>query len=396
MGTLILDPRIQLIQLSEREFGDTHHFFKEKPLTIFCMLICFISMTAARKTIVDVSAIGVYHCVSRCVRRAFLCGVDGYSGNNYEHRRSWIAGRLQELAKTFGIEVFTYAVMSNHLHLVLRNRPDWVGGWSDELVVRRWCALFPQRDAQGVPLPVSEEALAGFLADPKRVEIWRERLGDISWFMRCLNEPIARRANREDKCTGRFWEGRFKCQRLMDTGAMLACMAYVDLNPVRAQLADTLEDSDFTGVYDRLMAERAQQRLTKTEHVERPTPAQKALIDKEERTSRRADWLLDLAGTESPFTGVDTAYYLSLVEWTGRAIRQDKPGYLPVHLQPVLDRFDLDTENWVKNVERYGGLFYRLAGTVEQILQRAREKGHHWLRGRSGSLQLYRKQAKAA
>jgi len=187
--------------------------------------------------------------------------------------------------------------MSNHLHVVLRNRPDLANAWTPEEVAYRWCTLFPKRNAQGVAEAPSEEAISAFVADSEKVETCRGRLSDISWLMRCLNEPIARRANREDKCTGRFWEGRFKCQRLMDEGAMLACMAYVDLNPVRARIADTLEDSPFTSVYDRLIAERAKARIQASPELSAPTQAQQALIRKESVASKRADWLLDLNGS---------------------------------------------------------------------------------------------------
>jgi REP element-mobilizing transposase RayT len=322
--------------------------------------------------------------------------LDNYTGIDYEHRRAWIGDRLKELSGVFGMEVFAYAVMSNHLHLVVRNRPDRAEAWTAEEVAIRWCTLFPKRDVHGSAEAPEEAALKSFVADTARVEVCRERLGDISWFMRCLNEPIARRANREDGCTGRFWEGRFKCQRLMDEGAMLACMAYVDLNPVRAQLADTLEDSAFTSVYDRLTAERAKKRLQGASEIVAPTKAQGDLIGREQAASERAEWLLDLDGVESPFGDMDLNYYLSLVEWTGQTLRDDKPGYIPVRLKPVLERFDLDTENWVRNVESYGGLFYRIAGQLDSILTRAQQKGQHWLRGRSGSEQLYRTRKKAA
>jgi len=340
-------------------------------------------MTTARKTIVDSLEVGVYHCISRCVRRAFLCGVDDYTGRNYEHRRGWIAERLKLLSGLFAVDVFAYAVMSNHLHVVIRNRPDRAEGWTEEEVARRWSALFPGSNVRG-------GADAADAADAGWVATCRERLGDISWFMRCLNEPIARRSNREDKCTGRFWEGRFKCQRLLDEGAILACMAYVDLNPVRAKLAETLEESEFTSVYDRMMAGRARQRLDKAEKLVGPTLAQKRMIDKEEEQSGRADWLLDLDGPESPLAGLGLEYYLSLVEWTGCQIRDDKPGCLPAEIKPVLERFALDTGQWVKNVEGYGSLFYRVAGQLERMLEQAREKGQRWFRGRSGSGRLYR------
>jgi len=346
-------------------------------------------MAVARKTVVDVDQVGIYHCVSRCVRRAFLCGVDPYTGSNYEHRRAWIAERLKSLASIFGMEVFAYAAMSNHLHVVVRNRPDWATDWAPEEVARRWCTLFPKRDGKRGAEPPGEEVISAFVADSERVAICRKRLGDISWFMRCLNEPIARRANREDKCTGRFWEGRFKCQRLMDEGAMLACMAYVDLNPVRARMADTLEDSEFTSVYDRLRAQQAKKRLEAAPQLANPTKAQRTLLAREEAAARRADWLVDLNGKGGPFKGVDVDFYLSLVEWTGRNIRMDKPGFVPPELKPILERFHLDTKHWVRNVERYGGLFYRIAGPLESILARARETGQCWLWGQRGSRHLY-------
>ena len=172
-------------------------------------------MPIARKTVVDVDQVGVYHCISRCVRRAFLCGVDDYTGINYEHRRAWIADRLKTLSSIFGMEVFAYAVMSNHLHLVIRNRPDLASNWTAQEVAQRWCTLFPKRDGHGAAAAPSDEVISAFVGDAERVTICRERLGDISWFMRCLNEPIARRANREDKCTGRF------CARIRPKGTRL-------------------------------------------------------------------------------------------------------------------------------------------------------------------------------
>ena len=78
----------------------------------------------ARKEIVDDSVVGVYHCVSRCVRRAFLCGIDAYSGRNFDHRNGWIRDHLEELAAIFAVDVLGFSVMSNHIHLLLRTRPD--------------------------------------------------------------------------------------------------------------------------------------------------------------------------------------------------------------------------------------------------------------------------------
>ncbi len=239
-----------------------------------------------RAEVVVADEIGVYHCVQRVVRRAFLCGVDLLSGKSYEHRRTWIRDRLESLAGLFGVEIAAFAVLSNHVHVILRNRPDVVALWSDQQVARRWLALFPGRvgtkpvpasapaafpgpiaeQAQSLspanparppgqePVDPLEQAVAMLIADPALMATIRGRLSSLSWFMRALAEPIARRANREDHCTGRFWEGRFKSQRLLDEAALLACSVYVDLNPIRARLADRPETSELTSAHERIMA----------------------------------------------------------------------------------------------------------------------------------------------
>ena len=346
-------------------------------------------MTQARKVVVVADEVGVYHCISRCVRRAFLCGEDVYTGRNYAHRRAWVRERVQHLSALFGIEVFAYSVMSNHLHLVLRNRPDRVAQWSDHEVAERWCRVCPGKAALERGELFDANKLKVLLNDAAMLEVVRQRLSDLSWFMRCLNEFLARRANCEDGCKGRFWEGRFRCQRLMDTGAMLACMAYVDLNPVRAQIADGLEDSQFTSVYDRVMAQRARVRLKAVESISDPTLEQQRQIEREVSRQSEADWLLDFSDASSPFTDVDVEYYLSLVEWTGRTIRADKPGSIPVELERVLDCFGIDARHWASNVRSYGSLFYRIAGKVEQLLGYAQRRGQEWFCGQPGSERLY-------
>ena len=354
-------------------------------------------MTMARKVVVDAGVSGVYHCISRCVRRAFLCGFDAYSGRDYEHRRGWIRDRVCELSGVFGVEVLAYAVMANHLHLVVRTVPDEVRGWSAREVGERWFRLFPVgRDEQGRALEVDERTLDAFCSDGDRVASCRERLGSLSWFMRCVNEPIARRANREDGCTGRFWEGRFKCQRLVDEGAVLACMAYVDLNPVRAGLVDRPELAEFTSVYDRVVARQGAERLESARRVcagvAKPTVRQRELLAEAERDAGRAAWLRGFGegGSEPFFGGVDRDRYLSLLDWTGRSLRAEKRGSIPDELAPMLARLELDTEAWVSNVERFGSLFHRVAGRMEALLSEAQRCGQRWFQGRRGSGCLFR------
>jgi len=216
------------------------------------------------------SSVSIVHCINRAVRRAMLCGQCPYTGKSYEHRRDWIKTRLQFLAQFYAIDILAYSIMGNHFHIILRNRPDIVKTWSNKEVARRIWNLFPRRRNQdGTPAEPTEIELETLTSDPEKIEKYRTRLSDVSWLMRQLAENIARRSNKEDNCTGRFWEGRFKCQPLLDDQALLACAAYVDLNPVRAAIAETPETSDFTSIQDRIVS--TIRRVSKRNETEFPS-----------------------------------------------------------------------------------------------------------------------------
>ncbi len=181
-------------------------------------------------------------------------GLDDETGKDFTYRREWIRQRLEKLASVFAIDVLTYAILSNHLHVVIRNRPDVVKTWSDKEVACGGFRFFLENGSKNsLGIPPKRMSIPWPMIR-KKLEAIRSRLSDISWFMRALSEPIARRANSEEKCTGAFWEGRFKAQRLLDEAGLLACCMYVDLNPIRAAMAESIEDSLFTSAYDRWKA----------------------------------------------------------------------------------------------------------------------------------------------
>ena len=164
-------------------------------------------MTVARSKLVDVSVSRWYHCISRCVRRAQLLGEESEEGTD---RKAWIENRLQELAKIFAVSVGGFSVLDNHLHLLLRIDDQVAQRWTDDEVVRRWLKLYPPRASNRKLLPVTDELVSAKLADAQWVATTRERLSSLSWFMKCLKEPLSRLVNIAEKCTGAFFEGRFK------------------------------------------------------------------------------------------------------------------------------------------------------------------------------------------
>ncbi len=337
-------------------------------------------MTRPRSLIIDDKHEGFYHCVSRCVRRAFLHGVDSHTGNNYDYRKVWLHQRLKCLAEIFWIDVGGYAVMDNHVHVLLRNRPDLSQSAPARDVARRWLLLYPKRrDAKVLPLEPSDKEIRQLTKDEERISELRQRLASISWFMKCLKEYIARKANKEDGCTGRFWEARFKSTALLDEAAVLACLVYVDLNPIRANLAETPETSYFTSAEERIRKQVVRQ---KSNQIDAGVGGH--------QLKTRADsesWLCPLSDqpNRQGFLSIDLANYLEILDWTGRQLVADKPGAIPEHLPPILTRLSINPSQWLESAGRFGKLFSVVAGTETHMREAAARMGQKWVRGvRSG------------
>ena len=202
-------------------------------------------MAARRSDVVRKGEAGVYHCYSRCVRRAFLMGGDQGSGRNYDHRRQWFVRRLEALADVFAIDINFFSVLSNHFHLVLRTCPRRVKMMGNSEVARRWLMVFSGKRnlTDEIPEP-SQEQIDELVKDKKKMRRIRKRLSNVSWFMGALKEYIARRANREDECKGAFWEKRFGCRAVRGEHGLLVVGLYTDLNLVRAgEVSDPLTSS---------------------------------------------------------------------------------------------------------------------------------------------------------
>lgn len=317
-------------------------------------------MTQARSLLIAHGASGTYHCVQRCVRRSFLCGIDHYTGRNFEHRKAWIEQRIALVSGCFAVAVYAYAVMSNHLHLVIHMEPNAVTNWSDHDVAERWVRLFPPKDD-------SEDARIDkqnrLIANHARLYLCRMRLGSLSWLMKCLAEPIARKANAEDSCRGRFWEGRFKSQVLCNDQAILAAMAYVDLNPIRAGMTTSLQESDHTSIQQRLLSAQ--------------------LSDTSLKESLPA-----MHGTLIACLPIRLNDYIELVEWTGKQLSPDKRGVIPKKAPPVLKHLHISEQRWARQVKGIGSIYWRVIGDVDDLLEIAKQLNQRWLKGLGTALAL--------
>ena len=269
--------------------------------------------------------------------------------------------------------------MSNHYHLVLWVDEQRALEWSDLEVAERWTQLFSgpalvQSFVAGHELTEAQRAAVG-----THVARYRQRLFDISWFMKCLNEPIAREANLEDGVTGHFWEGRFKSQALLDEAAIVSAMAYVDLNPIRAGMAETPEESDFTSIQQRLR------------HFNREK--------KEELRAAPADLEAELASL-MPFADereadpersipLELKDYLELVDWTGRAVIEGKKGAIPDHLPPILERLNLEPSRYLKFISRHERGFVTAIGATERMREFAQAVGKSFLKGQTAAAAMF-------
>jgi REP element-mobilizing transposase RayT len=308
------------------------------------------------------------------VRRAWLWGFDEYAGRDYSHRKDWVLERLEFLSGIFVIDICAYAVMSNHYHLVLRVDRDRIRACTAHEIIERWSRLFHvptivKRWQEGVALD-AEAAVATRL-----IEQWRQRLIDVSWFMRCLNEHLARRANAEDHCTGRFWEGRFKSQALLDGAGLLTAMAYVDLNPVRAGIVATPEESEFTSICARIQALRPAD--TQTSHV---------------RKNLRPRLLAfrDQAPPGAPTIPMRVHDYLDLVDWSGRCVRSDKRGAIDDRAPPILIRLNIDPDVWRTAMGVRGNVFGRALGKLDHLRLHAQALGQSRIKGLTQAQHLFR------
>ena len=343
----------------------------------------------SRAEVIDPNEVSVVHVINRTVRRCFLLGDDSISGKNFDHRKVWIETLLEQFAAHFGIDLLAFSLLSNHYHLILRTRPDVVASWDDTEVARRWLKICPIRRCLGTCDEPNETELNSIRNCPVKLAEARERLSSVSWWMRLLNQRIAQRANREDEASGRFWQDRFRSIRLIDDESLLACAAYVELNPIRAALAETIEGSDYTSVQRRILSEVQAKDQTPTASVSivddsgvsqasssaaKPSPEErrdaflaKLTIDEAKdpigevasETGRRC--------SDKGFLAMTSESYFELLDWTARQVVPGKRGSTPNETPPVLKRLGLKASSWCELVTSFEDAFCHVAGRCDRV-----------------------------
>lgn len=344
--------------------------------------------TCRRSDVVREGESGFYHVWTRCVRRAYLFGDDEQTVGDYKYRRSWLLQYLVQLCRLFAVEVNFHAEMKNHFHLLLRTRPDIVNLWSDEEAVRRWmtiCRLIRSEDGETIR-ELEDKEVEAKLRDPEKVAQIRKNLSSVSQFMKALCEHTARRINREDGVSGACFESRFGCRRIENEAGIVICGMYIDLNEIRAGDAETPETSTHTSAYDRIVARRQ---------------LAQGVAPEERADCWLSEFYLDprsdayVPGPQPSVTGkrasdkgvlpLQIDDYLQLLDWTGRQLAKDKPGAIPKHLAPILERIGMATtksEQWLDLVANFDTRFTHVVGTSQQLVERAAESGRRYFRGR--------------
>ena len=357
-------------------------------------------MTVPRSKLVDTSVTCYYHCISRCVRGALLCG------QGYEHRKDWIETRLEELVQVFAVETCGYAVLDNHFHALVKLEPQQARRWSDEEVARRWGALYPPRGKKRQPLPVTDAWVQEKLRDQEWVICIRDRLCNLGWFMKCLKEPLARLANKEDGTRGAFWQSRYKSIAVLDDEALLATLTYIDLNPLAAGLANVPEESPYTSIRTRVEHCRASGSLEAIVKLPVGAVPDQALEDADH-------WLCPIqyiggntslggAGSSEvsfPFSanrqrgrgmiaGFTLSAYLRLLDWSSRVFRRGK-ARVSREVQSILKRLGTSPDVWRARLQMLMGreqlLGVAFASSRDRLKQAAGHRGCQRLANLNGS-----------
>lgn len=335
-------------------------------------------MTLPRRELVDPSVTRWYHCISKCVRSAFLMSEE--KGD----RKQWIEDRLKLLTSHFSVSVGGFAILDNHLHVLCRLDPEKAKQWSADEVVRRWIGVYPPKTLNFNDQKVVDQWVKQYAKDSKKVERLRERLADLGWFMKSLKEPLARMANKADCCRGTFWEARYKSIAILDNEALLATCAYIDLNVVAAGIANSPEVSKHTSIKQRVEHVRSKGEIAKLRAaLEGSVAGSMAAGDLEQGL-----WLVPVEDRRSHSPGsregmletFSLGSYLMLLDYTGRLVRHGK-ARMNATVKDVFSRLKTNSEMWHQRIgkmlacaHQLRGAFFATGANTIRVIVREKER----------------------
>ena len=316
-----------------------------------------------RSDVIDESVVGAYFITTRTARRAFLTGYDPQTRRDTSHRKELIRLRIEVLASVFAVECCDHTVLDNHLHMILRNRPDVVAGWSDREVARRWLRL--NHSELALRDEPKKEWVDALVADPRRLARARRALSSISEFMKQLKCAVAVMFNAEDGCSGCFWQGRFTCSRLENDAALLVCSLYINLNPIRAGIARGIEDAEYTSAHARIED-------AKTRDKSRPKSGYLASVHVDGdsydgvKTKRRA--------SNKGYLHVKFVEYLELLDAIIRRERAERDGCEVLEYPSILKRIGIGVAEWGHAVRLTSRRFTRELEIMVAMYEEARRR----------------------
>ena len=336
-------------------------------------------MASARQNMIDPTVTPFYHCISQCAKQAPLFGEEN------THRKQWVEDRLQELVRIFAIDVCGFAILDDNLQVLLRLDQAKAKAWSAENVVKRWIELCPPKDCYRIPIHITKPWIKEQAQDQEWVEARRTRLTDLGWFIKSLKEPIARRANLDDRRTGSFWDGRFRSVAILDAPSLLAICAHIDLSPFAAGIAETPRKSLNTSIKSRVDFCKAQGHL---EALRDRTPSASQV------NLEKGHWLLPIEdrrdkhgkGAAGLLRGISLPEYVQLIDWSSRLIRPGK-SRSKTETPDSLTRLEIDTESWqatltkLMKTTKYVGTYF---GSTARLNEAAARRGIKYVKNVTG------------
>ena len=347
-------------------------------------------MTKARKYIWNENLCAHYHLISRIVQRAFLFGFDEHTGINYDYRLLWVHERIKELSEIFTIIVGGHSFMGNHFHLLIQTRPDLTEALTPREVIQRYFKLYaPEQSKNRILTPAEWTILEDeAIQDERLIKEYRRRLGSLSWYMKALKEQIARRANKESNTTGHFWAERFKSILLASSESVILCQTYIDLNPIRAQMADKPENSKYTSAYQRIQAKEAAEKMAVIQEYKKAGniihPDKEKEIQEISKLLGSADYLAPFYNGAThlrPFYKYTREESFLLLDNTAREISPNKKGFMDPALDSLFDRLKIDRELWLQAIINYDKWFYRIIGKMSAAWESLKDTTAQWFKG---------------